>query len=123
VNEERNTDIQDRAELTDKHKTQKKKRKTIDIRRNFPNKKKKKRRRIKCSPDHRRSTPHMSREVPQRSDAGNGSERKKRERETSERALRGERSAATKKTSLVRVLPICLSSAMASGPQAMTLQV
>jgi hypothetical protein len=81
VNEERNTDIQDRAELTDKHKTQKKKRKTIDIRRNFPNKKKKKRRRIKCSPDHRRSTPHMSREVPQRNDAGNGSERKKRERE------------------------------------------
>ncbi len=41
MNEERNTDIQDRAELTDKHKTQKKKRKTIDIRRNFPNKKKK----------------------------------------------------------------------------------
>lgn len=41
MNEERNTDIQDRAELTDKHNA-KEKRKTIDIRRNFPNKKKKK---------------------------------------------------------------------------------
>jgi hypothetical protein len=69
----------------------------------------------------------MSREVPQRSDAGNGSERKERERERErERGASehiGERSATTKKTSLVRVLPICLSSAMASGPQAMTLQV
>jgi hypothetical protein len=59
----------------------KRKKKNHRYQEKFSKQKKEKRRRIKCSPDHRRSTPHMSREVPQRNDAGNGSERKKRERE------------------------------------------